>query len=123
MKFTGKIFQTGAMVALALMPVVVLAATLPNPTPPVSGTGISVSEIIGLINQIARWLIAVSLVIATIVIIWGGIQYMFTAKGDEGVIKSAWSKIKGGVVGAAIALGVGVILQTVANIVTRQALQ
>ncbi len=121
------LFKVGVMVAMvALVAVAVapaaLADTLPNPTPPITGEGISVSEVMGLINQIARWLIAISLVVATIMIIWGAIQVMVKS-GEEATVANAWGKIKGGVLGAVIALGVGVILQTIANIVNRSALQ
>jgi len=61
-------------------------------------------------------------VVATIMIIWGAIQVMVKS-GEEATVANAWGKIKGGVLGAVIALGVGVILQTIANIVNRSALQ
>jgi hypothetical protein len=121
MKRTGTLLQKGIIIALVLLPVVAMAATLPNPTPPVSGYGVTVSEVLGLINQVARWLIGIALVIATIMIIWGGIRLMF-ASGEEATVKGAWQRINGGVIGAVIVLGVGVILQTIANLWSRQIL-
>ena len=71
-----------------------------------------------LLTAIANWLIAIGVVIAVIFIIWGGIRYM-TAGGSDEAVKSARKTIYSGVIGAAVVLGVGVILRTTAALVTR----
>jgi len=110
------------LVALAiiavLMPVLVLAGTLPTPTPPTTGSAITLLEIEELIRRIAQFLIIVSVILAVIFIIWGGVMYM-AARGDDEKVKSAQSTIWNGVIGAAVVLGVGVILQTLAGLITR----
>ena len=107
-----------SMVAMVLlMPVLVMAA-LPNPTPPVSGGAITLAEIQDRIEQIAKFLIVVGVVLAVIFIIWGGIAYMF-AGGDETKAGTAKTRILNGIIGAAVVLAVGVILQTVAGLIAR----
>lgn len=106
-----------ALVAI-LTPVLVLAAALPTPTPPTTGQAITLDEIESLIRRIAQFLIIVSVIIAVIFIIWGGVMYM-AARGDEDAVKTARTTIFNGVIGAAIVLGVGVILQTLAGLITR----
>lgn len=113
MKLMRVVYGAGIAASL-LLPVLALAA-LPNPTPAVSGSGLTLSEIEGLIRQIAQFLIVVSVIIAVVVIIYGGIRWML-AKGDP---KDAKAIVWNGVVGAAIVLAVGVILQTIAGLVTR----
>lgn len=105
------------MVVFALLiPVLVLA--LPVPTSPVGGSPITLSEIEARIRQIAQFIIVVSVILAVIFIIWGGITYM-TAGGDETKAGAAKTRIWNGVIGAAVVLAVGVILQTLAALITR----
>ena len=99
-----------------MMPVLVLA--LNAPVPPVGGTAVTLSEIEGRIRQVAQFVIIVSVILAVIFIIWGGIAYM-TAGGDETKTKAATGRIWNGVIGAAVVLAVGVILQTLAGLITR----
>ena len=82
--------------------------------PPVQGRPIDLSEIQGRIQQIAQFLIVISMVVAVIFIVYGAIRYMVTQDSA-----SAKSIIFSGVIGAAVVLGVGVILQTTAGLVTR----
>ena len=105
-------------VAAVLMPVLVLAGALPTPTPPTTGTPITLVEIENLIKRIAQFLIIVSVIIAVIFIIWGGVMYM-AARGDETAATNAKTTIFNGIIGAAVVLGVGVILQTLAGLITR----
>ncbi len=106
-----------AMVAV-LMPVLVLAANLPVPVPPTAGTPVTLNEIETLIRRIAQFLIIVSVIVAVIFIIWGGVMYM-AARGNEDQATAAKTTIFNGVIGAAVVLGVGVILQTLAGLITR----
>lgn len=104
---------------LFFLPILSFAADVIPPgiyTPP--GTGLTLSGIQQIINTVANTLMVVGVVIAVIFIIWGGIKYM-AAKGDETSLKSAKDSIYRGVIGAAVVLGVGVILRTVGVLVTR----
>lgn len=117
MKKVQKVAYISMMVMVLLMPVLVLAA-LPNPVPPVTGGAVTLAEIESRIEQIARFLIVVGVVLAVIFIIWGGIAYMF-AGGDETKSTAAKGRIMNGIIGAAVVLAVGVILQTVAGLIAR----
>ena len=83
-----------------------------------SGDPISLVEVEGIIERIAQFLIVVGVIIAVIFIILSGVKYM-VAGSDEAGAKKAREMLKSGIIGAAIVLGVGVIIQTVASIVTR----
>lgn len=114
----NKVVLVSLAVAAVLMPVLVLAGTLPTPTPPTVGQAITLNEIEALIRRIAQFLIIVSVIIAVIFIIWGGVMYM-AARGNEEQATAAKTTIFNGVIGAAVVLGVGVILQTLAGLITR----
>ena len=112
-------FKTVAKVsiatAMALMPALVLAQ-LPTPTSPYAGTALTLSDIQGLIETVARFLILISVVIAVIFIVWGGISYM-SAGDDSSKSGAAKSRIVNGIIGALVVLAVGLILQTLASLV------
>ena len=112
-----KIGYVSVTALVLLMPVLVFAA-LPNPTVPVTGGEVTLQEIQDRITQIAQFLIIIGVVLAVIFIIWGGIAYMF-AGGDETKTGAAKSRIFNGIIGAAVVLAVGVILQTVAGLIAR----
>lgn len=111
-----KYAYVGMVMLALLMPVLVLA--IGTPTPPVGGSAITLSEIEDRIRQVAQFIIVVSVILAVIFIIWGGITYM-TAGGDEAKAGAAKTRIWNGVIGAAVILAVGVILQTLAALITR----
>ena len=117
MKKIQKITYVSMVVMVLLMPVLVFAE-LPTPVPPLGGGAVTLSEIEDRITQIARFLIVVGVVLAVIFIIWGGIAYMF-AGGDETKSTAAKARIMNGIIGAAVVLAVGVILQTVAGLIAR----
>ena len=99
--------------ALISLPILSFAAVnLPT------GTELTLAKIQQLIETLANWLIIIGVVIAVIFIIWGGIKYM-TARGDEKKATEAKTAIFNGIIGAAVVLGVGVILRTTAALVTR----
>lgn len=100
-------------VTMALLPVLVLAQVA-TPTYTGGGQAITLVEIEQLIQRIAGFLIVIGVVIAVIFIIWGGITYM--AASDTAKAKT---RIFNGIIGAAVVLGVGVILQTIAGLVAR----
>src|SRR3990167_5490045 len=112
-----KIGHISMTAIILLMPVLVFAA-LVNPTPPLTGGAVTLQEIQDRIEQVAKFLIVVGVILAVIFIIWGGIAYMF-AGGDETKSTAAKDRIKNGIIGAAVVLAVGVILQTVAGLIAR----
>ena len=81
---------------------------------PVTGAPVTLSEIQDRIQTVAQFLIVVSMVIAVIMIVYGGIRWMIASDPAE-----AKKIVINGIIGAAIVLAVGVILQTVAGLVTR----
>ena len=82
------------------------------------GRPITLPEVDSLIDQIARFLVVVSVLIAVIMIVWSGITYM-SAGSNVTKVSEAQTRLKNSVIGAAIVLGVGVIINTIAGIVTR----
>lgn len=83
-----------------------------------AGKPITLPEVDSLIGQIAQFLVVVSVLIAVIMIVWSGITYMY-AGADSTKVGEAQTRLKNAVIGAAVVLGVGVIIQTIAGIVTR----
>ena len=112
-------FKTVAKVsiatAMALMPALVLAQ-LPTPTSPYAGQPVTLSDVQGVIETIARFLILVSVIVAVIFIVWGGVRYM-SAGDDSSRLGEAKSTIINGIIGALVVLAVGLILQTLATVV------
>lgn len=108
--------QIAAATALTYGPVAALAQTLTTPKSPVTGRNVTTGTITKLLNQFASFLITASTIIAVIVIIYGGIVWMYKGS-DDG--KKILTK---GIIGVAIVLGVGVILSTVTRVVTDQTL-
>ena len=82
------------------------------------GNPITIDEVDSLIGRIAQFLVVTSVLIAVIMIVWSGITYMY-AGSDATKVGEAQTRLKNAVIGAAIVLGVGVIIQTIAGIVTR----
>ena len=82
------------------------------------GTGLTLTEIEQRITDIAQFLIVISVIIAVIFIIWGGIRYVM-AGDDTAKAGSAKATILNGIIGALVILAVGIIMQTLANVVAR----
>ncbi len=114
-----KVAYASITTLVLLIPILVFAA-LPAPGVPggLGGSAVTLAEIEDRINQIARFVIIVGVVLAVIFIVWGGIAFMF-AGGAEDKATAAKERIKHGVIGAAVVLAVGVILQTVAGLIAR----
>ena len=108
--------QIATATALAFGPVAALAQSLTTPRAPVKGREVTTGTITQLLTQFAQFLITISTILAVIVIIYGGIVWMYKGA-DEG---KKW--LTKGIIGVAIVLGVGVILSTVTRIVTDQTL-
>ena len=117
MRTFKKIARLAVPIALATIPFLVLAA-LPQPTNPIGGAGLSLTEVENLINTIARFLIVISVVVAVIFIIIGAVIWM-TAGGNEDLAKKGKAYIRNGILGALIIFLIGVILQTISNLVAR----
>lgn len=112
-----KVLYGGLVVASLLAPVLAMAA-LPAPISPIGGNPVTLKEIEDQIVRVAQFLIVAGVILAVIYIIWGGISWMM-AGGDDAAAKTAKQRIWNGVFGAAIVLAVGVILQTLAGLITR----
>ncbi|MEK7659368.1 MAG: hypothetical protein AAB338_01795 [Patescibacteria group bacterium] len=94
-------------------------AQITIPIPQVSGQGLTLAEIGTLIARVGSFLTSVGVLFAIIAVIVSGIMYM-RAGAEPTKITSAQSWFKNALLGALIVLGVGVIINTIANIVTRE---
>ena len=83
-----------------------------------AGNPITLPEVDSLISRVAQFLVVVSVLLAVIMIVWSGITYMY-AGANATKVTEAQTRLKNSIIGAAIVLGVGVIIQTIAGIVTR----
>lgn len=70
-----------------------------------------------IIFRVSTFFISVSGVLALIFIIWAGVTYMYAGE-DTTKVQAAQGRLRSGIIGAAIILGVGVIIQTIASVVT-----
>lgn len=117
METIKKIMKVAIPVAAVTIPFLVLAV-LPQPTNPIGGAGLSLTEVENLINTIARFLIVISVVVAVIFIIIGAVIWM-TAGGNDTLAGKGKAYIRNGILGALIIFLIGVILQTISNLVAR----
>lgn len=83
-----------------------------------TGTALTLDELEDLIIGIANFLLAISIAVAVIFIVWGGIRFV-SAQNDPNKVKAARSTIINGLIGALIILGFGVLLNTLAGVVSR----
>lgn len=107
-------FHVLAVMVLVLAGAANFASAQDLPT----GQPITLGEVEELIGIIAGFLIIVGAVVAVIFIILAGVKYMY-AGSDSTKVEEAKTMLKNGVIGAAIVLGIGVIMQTIAMLVTR----
>ena len=117
MEYFKKIGKVAIPAAALLLPFMSLALD-PFPVVP-GGDGLAwtVDRIEDLITRIGNFMITIAVIIAVIFIIWGGIKYM-TARGDPKKAEEARTAIINGMIGAAVVLGVGVILRTASAVIT-----
>lgn len=94
-------------ISLMLLPLLVSAAG------PSRGAW-KLQDIVGIMDKVSTWLYVIGFAIALIVVIIGGISYM-TSGGDEEKQKKAKKTIITGLIGAAIILLAGIILDTVVS--------
>lgn len=113
-----KIGKFAIPAAVLLLPLMSLAVVLVPPDVTTPGTPITLTELETRIGQIATFIILISITIAVIFIIWGGIKYV-VARGDPTATKEATGIIKSGIIGAIVILGIGVILNTLRAVISR----
>ena len=108
------------LLALFVVPMVagaqVTAPTVTTPTNPLPDDEINLQDISNIIGNIANFLIAIGVIIAIVFIVVGGIRYM-AAGGDSSKASEARGWIINGLIGAAIVLGVGILLATAEYII------
>jgi len=105
-------------VATMLVPVAALAQIT---TTPVQGRGVTISEVMSLLQRFVQIAMTAGVIIAVLFFIWGGVKFM---TGDSDLSKNEGKNIiKKAAIGALIILGVGVIMSTLAGIVSRQTFQ
>lgn len=114
MKKTNKtIFLFGIIFFALLFAAPAQAQTLPP------GRAITIDEITDIIILIVNTLLGIGGVVAVGFIAWAGITWM-AAGGDSKRPDEAKARLKAGLWGAAIVLGVFAITSTIENVVTRQ---
>jgi len=105
--------QQALAMAVAFGPAVALAAGPAGvPTAAGGGRAYGLSDILRLMNSFATFLITAAVIIAVIVIVYGGLLWM--TKGKE----QGKTFVVQGIIGVAIVMGVGVILATVSRVVS-----
>lgn len=103
---------------LSALLVTVFAATSPALAQLPAGNPITIDDVGGIVNIIARFLIIMSMVVAVIFIVLSGIMTM-AAQADPTRYKNGLARLRHAIIGSAVVLGTGVILNTVAAIVDR----
>lgn len=116
MKGLKKIAQVGLVLAIVAMPMLAFAVPTPDINQ-VPGKAVTITTVENTILRIITFLVTFGVIIAVGMIIIGGIMWM-TAAGNEDRATKAKDTILNGVKGAAIVLGVGIILRTIASLVS-----
>lgn len=83
------------------------------------GEPITFDELDKLIERVAQSVLVISVLLAVIFIVRAGVTWM-TAGADTKKVDEARAQLKSGIIGAFIVLGVGVIINTIAAVVTRE---
>ncbi len=94
-----------------------LFSTIIAQLPP--GKPITFDELDYLIQRIAQFVLVTSVILAVIFIVRAGVTWMY-AGADATKLTEAKAQLKSGIIGALIVLGVGVIINTLAALVTRE---
>ena len=109
------ILGTLGIIGLSLLLVVpVFAQEATAPTPPISGTPITLSDIVQTVKDVLNYILIVSGLVVTGFIVWAGIL-IATAHDNENQRKKGIDTLKNAVIGAIIIFGVGVIANTLAS--------
>ena len=112
----AKVSIVSTMLLTLLMPVLAFGQ-VGDPIVPPSGPTLTLDRIETLLRRIGTYLIMIAIVVAVIMIVWGGISYM-VAQSDDATT-AAKGRIWNGVIGAAVVLAVGLILRTLASLLTQ----
>ena len=83
------------------------------------GKPITFNELDYLISRVATFVMFTSVTLAVIFIVRAGITWMY-AGANPTKVSEAQGQLKSGIIGAAVVLGVGVIINTIAAVVTRE---
>ena len=94
-----------------------LANTILAQLPP--GKPITFNELDYLISRVATFVMFTSVTLAVIFIVRAGITWM-SAGANTTKVDEAKAQLKSGIIGAFVVLGVGVIINTIAAVVTRE---
>lgn len=112
-KYLALISSSVFCAMLVSFPLKALAAI--NNDPGIAEQGFTIEDLLQIIRRVANYLIILGFILAVIFIVWGGISYM-VAGGDEEKAKKARGRIFNGIIGAAVVLGVGIIVNTLATV-------
>lgn len=99
--------------------IIQIAQQIIIPQPSVGGQGLTLAEIGRLISTVGSFLTSVGVLLAIIAVIVSGIMYMRAGANPE-TVKKAQAWFKNALIGGLIVLAVGVIINTLANVVSRQ---
>jgi len=105
-----------ALVLVSLLALPMVASAVRTPTP--EDEGVTLLQVQLMVERISEFIIVVGILVVVIAIVIAGIMYAIA--GDDATKQSkakAW--LWNGVIAALIVLGVGVLMNTVGNIVTR----
>ncbi len=97
---TKKIFGIAGVVTVALLPLLAGAQTVPAP---VAVRGNPIDQLFGIIRTIANYFLTAIIVIAAVMVIYAGWNYM-TAAGNEDKVQTAKNTIIYAVIGVGVAL-------------------
>lgn len=99
--------------AAFLLPVAVLAA---GPVPiPIRGTAITLRDIVLLVQRVMNIGIVLATLAVVAMIVYAGFK-MATAAGDDAKYKDGKQTLKYAIYGALVVFGVGLIVNTIANV-------
>jgi len=105
------------MLAVPIISAVLLMATTALADLP-PGNAITLDDINGIVNIIARFMIVISMILAVIFIVLSGIMTMM-AQADPGRFTAGITRLKHAIIGVGVILATGLIINTVAAIVDR----
>ncbi len=92
---------------------------IPTNPVPLAPPGFSLAELGDIIRIVADFFTSIGVILAMIAIVVSGIMYMQAGSAPE-AIKKAQTWFKNALIGGLIVLAVGMIINTLANIITRQ---
>lgn len=107
-------FIASIAATLTVLPKIAIAQYTDLP----AGNAVTFDDIGSIITMIARFLIVMSTIVAVIFIVWSGIM-MMAAQDDAKKFDAARNRLKHALWGVGVAMGVFVIINTIAGIVTR----